>query len=67
MAKKWNLTIEQRAAIVTLSKEEYNGCAMAKKMKVSLCAVQQILKKEKETGSVKDRKRSGQPCSTTPR
>lgn len=67
MAKKHNLTIEQRAAIVTLSKEKYSGRAIAKKMKVSLCAVQQILKKEKETGSVKDRERSGRPCSTTSR
>ena len=41
MVKKKNLNIEQRAAIVTLSKEQYSGHAIAKKMKVSLYAVQQ--------------------------
>lgn len=67
MAKKKNLSIEQRASVVTLDKENYSGRAIAKKLKVSNCAVQEILKKVKETGSVKDKEKSGRPRSTTPR
>ena len=53
--------------MVTLSKEDYSGHAIARKLKISLCAVQKILKKVQETGTVKDRPRSGRPSSTTPR
>ena len=59
--------MEERAAVVTLSKEWYSGRAIASKLKISLCAVQEIIKKAKETGTVKDRPRSGRPNSTTPR
>jgi len=59
MAKKKNLCIEQRASVVTKSKENYSGRATARKLKISLCAVQGILKKDKENGSVIDRTRSG--------
>jgi len=67
MAKKNNLSIEKRASVVTLSKENYSGRAIAKKLKISLCGVQEILKKHKENGCVRDRPRSGRPLSTTPR
>ena len=61
MPKRRNLSIEERAAVVTLSKEKYTG-----RLKISLCVVQKILK-VCETGTVKDRPRSGRPSSTTPR
>ena len=67
MPKRRNLSIEERAAVVTLSKEKYTGRAIARRLKISLCAVQKILKKVCETGTVKDRPRSGRPSSTTPR
>ena len=47
-----NLSIEKRAAVVTLSKEGYSGRAIAKSCK-SVCVVQEILKKARETGTVK--------------
>ena len=53
--------------MVTLSKEGYSGRAIAKKLQISVCAVQGILKKARETGAVKDRKRSGRPPLTTAR
>ena len=40
--------------MVTLSKEGYSGRAIAKKLQISVCAVQGILKKARETGAVKD-------------
>ena len=67
MAKRRNLSIELRASVVTLNKENYSCRAIAKKLKVSYCAVHEILKKVKETGSVRDRERSGRPRFTTPR
>ena len=67
MPKRRNLSIEERAAVVTFSKEKYTGCAIARRLKISLCAVQKILKKVCETGTVKDRPRSGRPSFTTPR
>ena len=65
--KEKNLTIEQRAAVVTLSKEQYYGHAIARKFKVSIWTVQEIFKKAQKTGSIKDRKRSDRPHSTPPR
>ena len=67
MAKRKNLSIELRASVVTLNKENYSCRAIAKKLKVSYCAVHEILKKVKETGSVRYRERSGRPRFTTPR
>ncbi len=63
MAKKNNLSIEKRASVVTLSKENYSGRAIAKKLKISLCGVQEILKKHKENGCVRNRPRSGRPLT----
>jgi len=40
---------------------------MARKLKINLCKVQMILKKDKEKGSEIVRSRSGRPLSTTPR
>ena len=68
MAKKRNLSIEQRASVVTLSKEGYSGGAIsARKLKISVCGVQAILRKALTTGMVKDRDRSGRSPSTTAR
>ena len=67
MAKKKNLSLEQRAAVVTLSGEGYSGRAIARKLKISVHGVQAILQKSAETGTVKDRSRSGHPSITTAR
>jgi len=67
VAKKKNLSIEQGASIVTLSKVNYSGQAIIRKLKISLGAVQGILKKNKENGSVIDKPRSGRPLSTSSR
>ena len=42
------------------------GVQLQKSFKMRICAVQSILKKAKETGTVKDRPLSGRPSSTTP-
>ena len=52
MPKQRNLSIEVRAAVVTLSKENYSGHAIATKLKISICAMQKILQ---DTGTVTDR------------
>ena len=51
MSQRKNLAINQRAAVVTLSKELYSGHAIARNFKVIVCAVQKnkiILKRLKE-------------------
>ena len=53
--------------MVTLCDEGYSQRNIAKKLKISLCAVQSILKKKRETGTVADRPRSGRPRATTNR
>lgn len=42
-----------------------HGRAILKKLKISRCAVQEILQKYAETGPVKDRPRSGRPRGTS--
>ena len=54
MPKSRHLTVEKRSSVVTLRGEGYLMRKIAKKLKVSLCAVQNIIRKKKETGSVKD-------------
>lgn len=53
--------------MVALSEEGYSARAIAKKKNISVCAVQEILKKNLETGSVGDKPRTGRPSATTPR
>ena len=53
--------------MVTLSGEGYFQRGIAKKLKISLCAVQNILKKKEETGKVADRQRSGRLRATSAR
>ena len=67
MPKRRNLSIEERAAVVTLSEEGYSCRSIARRQKISLCAVQGILRKKSETGTVKDKSRSGRPRATTAR
>ena len=67
MAKRKNLSLEQRASVVTLSGEGYSGHAIARNLTISVHGVQAILKKAAEAGNVKDRKGSGRPPSTTAR
>ena len=64
---KKNLTEEERPAVVTLEKERYRQRAIARKQKISVCAVQEILKKKEETGTVEDRVRTGRPRVTSKR
>ena len=65
--KKPNLSVEVRAKIVTLVEEGYSMNQVAKRMKVSRCCVQELVKKHKETGTVQDRSREGRPRMTTKR
>ena len=67
MPKRRNLSVEERAAVESLNKENYSGRVIAKKLKIGNSAAQNILKKTEETGTVKDRPRSGRPSSKTPR
>ena len=67
MGKKRNLTVEERAAVVTLKKEGYVQRAIARKQKISLWAVQEILKKKRETDTMKDRVKTGRPRLTSKR
>ena len=67
MVKTRNLSIEKRSSVVTLGEEGYSQRQIARKLKVSLCAVQGIIKKNKQTGSVRDKARSGRPRSTSER
>ena len=67
MSKKRNLTVEERAPVVTLEKEGYSKRAIARKHKISRSAVLEILKKAKETSTVKDRTRTGRARATTER
>ena len=50
-----------------VAKEEAIMLDRAKTLKMSLCSVQAILKKDKENEAVRDRPRSGPLPSTTPR
>ena len=62
-----NLTVEERSLVATVRGEGYSMRKIAKKLNIiSLCAVQNIVrKKKKETGSVKDITRLCRPCITT--
>ena len=59
MARKTQLTIEQRAQIEILNKEGFSQRQIAKKLNVSRHGVQHALKRKTETGSNNDRERSG--------
>ena len=61
MAKKNNLSIEERAKVVVLVQEGYRMNEVARKIKLSRCCAQEVMKKQKETGTVVDRQRSGRP------
>ena len=67
MVKKKNLSTEARTRVVVLVEEGYSMNEVAKKMKVSRCCVQQIVKKYKNTGTVVDRPRCGRPKVSTNR
>lgn len=53
--------------MVTLHGEGYSMRKISRKLKVSLCAVQSILAKKEETGSARDKGRSGRPRVTNGR
>ena len=54
MPKKRNLSVEERSAVVTLSGEGYSQRGIAKKLKISLCAVQKRKKRQKKLQTGKD-------------
>lgn len=65
MARKKQLTIEERQTIITLKNVGLSYREIAKKVKVSVSTVFFTIKRHSETGGNSDRKRSGRPKATT--
>ena len=65
MAKKKQLTLETRQSIVVLRNEGYKLEDTAKKLGLSLKGVHYTLTRHGDTGSIKDKHRSGRPKCTT--
>ncbi|KAF2884643.1 hypothetical protein ILUMI_21530 [Ignelater luminosus] len=65
MAKRRQLTSEQRSAICTLRAEGYIERKILKRPKISCKEVHYTLARHGKTNSNQDRKRSGKPKSTT--
>ncbi|KAL7890949.1 hypothetical protein AOLI_G00004250 [Acnodon oligacanthus] len=65
MARKKQLSLETRQFIALLRKEGYSMRDITKKLKLSYHAVNYSLRRVRQTGSNKDRKRSGRPRCTT--
>ena len=65
MPKRRNLSVEVRSSVVTLSEEDYSQDVIAARLNESVCAMQRILTKREETGSVRDKPRSGRPKQTS--
>lgn len=65
MAKKRQLTVEDRQTIVDLKREGLSCREIAKKVQVSVNAVSYTVKRHSETGGNWDRNRSGRPKATT--
>ena len=65
MAKKKQLTLETRQSIVVLRNEGYKLEDIAKKLGISLKGVHYTLTRHGDTGSIKDKHRSGRPKCTT--
>lgn len=65
MARKRQLTIEERQTIITLKNVGLSYREIAKKVKVSVSTVFFTVKRHSETGGNSDRKRSGRPKATT--
>ena len=61
MAPKRRLSYEERVKIQVLMDEGYSLAAIADKVKCSGSCVSKTLLRVKETGTLKDRKRSGRP------
>lgn len=64
MAKRKQISLEQRSAICTLNEEGYSMRQIAEKIGVSYKGVHYTLVRKKATGGNQDRKRSGRPKST---
>ena len=65
MAKKKQLSIEQRARIDILAAEGFSQRSIAKKLGISKFGVQYSLQRKTETGVNEDRKLSARPKVTT--
>ncbi|XP_008558725.3 transposable element Tcb1 transposase [Microplitis demolitor] len=65
MAKRKQITLEQRSAICTLREEGYSERQIAERLGISCKGVHYTLVRKQETGKNEDRKRSGRPKSTT--
>lgn len=67
MATKRRIEQDERVAIKILQEEGYSTTEIAAKVKCSQSAVSKTLSRLRETGSLKDRKRSGRPKISNPR
>ena len=65
MARKRQLTKEDRQTIITLKSVGLSFREIAKQAKVSVSTVSYTIKRHLETGGNSDRKRSGRPKTTT--
>ena len=65
MARKRQLTKEDRQTIITLKSGGLSFREIAKEAKVSVNRVPYTIKRHLETGGNSDRKRSGRPKATT--
>ena len=65
MAKRKQITIEQRSAICTLREEGYSERQIAARLGIFCKGVHYTLIRKQETGKNEDRKRSGRPKITT--
>jgi transposase len=61
MVKVRNTTTDNRVKMLVLHQEGYSSREIAVRLKCSHCTVTRLIKKYKECGQLKDRKRSGRP------
>ena len=55
------ISLENRHKVIFLNEEGKSQSEISRKLGISRCGIQQILKKHKETGKVSDKPRSGRP------
>lgn len=67
MGRVKHTSCELRAQMLILKQENLSNCAIGKKLGVTESCVRKALKRFEETGSNKNRKKSGRPSLSTPR
>lgn len=65
MAKRTQLSRENRASVIALRNEGHTLRQIAKALQVSVSAVAKTIKRVQETGTYEDRARSGRPKATS--